>query len=124
MLCSLGRPSAGTLEGEARFSNIGTVANDCADNNNKYRPKCQCFTDFMQRSRPSWEILWRIQHLAPDVMVLGQNGSGQNGTDKMVWPKWYMDKMALDKMAWTKWHGQNGTDKLVRIKSLINPALI
>jgi len=35
--------------------------------------------------------------------VLGQNGSGQNGTDKMVWTKWYTDKMVLDKMARTKW---------------------
>ena len=42
-------------------------------------------------------------------MVLGQNGSGQNGTDKMVWTKWYTDKMVLDKMVWTKWCGQNGT---------------
>ena len=25
--------------------------------------------------------------------VTGQNGSGQNGTDKMVWIKWYADKM-------------------------------
>src|SRR6218665_1125730 len=50
-------------------------------------------------------------------MVLGQNGSGQNGTDKMVWTKWYTDKMVLDKMAWTKWYGQNGTDKILRIKS-------
>src|SRR6218665_923632 len=32
--------------------------------------------------------------------------------------------MALDKMAWTKWHGQNGTDKILRIKSSINPAPI
>ena len=28
-----------------------------------------------------------------DDEVTGQNGSGQNGTDKMVWTKWYMDKM-------------------------------
>src|SRR6218665_3111861 len=41
--------------------------------------------------------------------VLGQNGSGQSGTDKMVWTKWYTDKMVLDKMVWIKWHGQNGT---------------
>src|SRR6218665_4144745 len=47
--------------------------------------------------------------------VLGQYGSGQNGTDKMVWTKWYTDKMALDKMVWRKWHGQNGTDKILRI---------
>jgi len=39
--------------------------------------------------------------------VLGQNGSGQNGTDKMV----------LDKMVWKKWYGQNGRDKISRIKS-------
>src|SRR6218665_1849257 len=25
----------------------------------------------------------------PHSAVLGQNGSGQNGTDKMVWTKWY-----------------------------------
>src|SRR6218665_1102218 len=36
--------------------------------------------------------------------VTGQNGSGQNGTDKMVWTKWYTDKMVLDKMVWTKWY--------------------
>src|SRR6218665_1725785 len=35
-------------------------------------------------------------------MVYGQNGIGQNG----------MDKMVLDKMVWTKWYGQNGTDKI------------
>jgi len=42
-------------------------------------------------------------------LVTGQNGSGQNGTDKMVWTKWYTDKMVLDKMVWAKWYGQNGT---------------
>src|SRR6218665_218170 len=42
---------------------------------------------------------------------LGQNRSGQNGTDKMVWTKWYTDKMVLDKMVRTKWYGQNGMDK-------------
>ena len=51
------------------------------------------------------------------VGVLGQNGSGQNGTDKMVWTKWYTDKMVLDKMVWTKWYGQNGMAKILRIKS-------
>ena len=56
--------------------------------------------------------------------VLGQNGSGQNVTDKMVRTKRYTDKMLLDKMAWTKWYGQNGTDKILRIKSSINPAPI
>ena len=35
-------------------------------------------------------------------MVLGQNGRGQNGTDKMIWTKRYMDKMVSDKMVWTK----------------------
>src|SRR6218665_786357 len=52
------------------------------------------------------------------------NVLGQNGTDKMVWTKWYTDKMVLDKMAWTKWHGHNGTDQILRIKSSFNPALI
>ena len=45
--------------------------------------------------------------------VLGQNGSGQNGMDKMVWTKWYTDKMISDKMVWTKWYRQNGTDKIL-----------
>jgi len=35
-----------------------------------------------------------------------------------------MDKMVLDKMAWTKWYGQNGTNKILRTKSSINPAPI
>src|SRR6218665_3302412 len=48
-----------------------------------------------------------IQTMRP--LVTGQNGSGQNGTDKMVWTKWYTDKMVLDKMVRTKWYGQNGT---------------
>ena len=29
--------------------------------------------------------------------VAGENGSRQNGTDKMVWTKCYVDKMVLDK---------------------------
>ena len=48
-----------------------------------------------------------------EFWVTGQNGSGQNGMDKMVWTKWYTDKVSLDKMVWTKWYGQNGTDKMV-----------
>ena len=32
--------------------------------------------------------------------------------------------MVLDKMEWTKCYGQNGTDKILRIKSSANPALI
>src|SRR6218665_2786272 len=42
-------------------------------------------------------------------MVTGQNGSGQNGTDKMLWTTCYTDKIALDKMDRTKLYGQNGT---------------
>ena len=38
-----------------------------------------------------------------DKMLCGQNGTGQNGTDKMVW---------------TKWYGQNGRDKMVQKKWL------
>jgi len=30
--------------------------------------------------------------------VTGQNGSGQNGIDKLICKKWY----------WTNWYGQNG----------------
>src|SRR6218665_1308741 len=40
-----------------------------------------------------------------DKMVYGQNGIGQNAS-------------------WTKWYGQNGTNKILRINSSINPALI
>ena len=31
-------------------------------------------------------------------MATGQNSGGQNGTEKMVWTKWYADKMVWDKM--------------------------
>jgi len=31
-----------------------------------------------------------------------------------------MDKMVFNKMAWTKWYGQNGTNKTVSIKPSIN----
>jgi len=41
-------------------------------------------------------------------MVLGQNGSGQNGTDKMVCEQ---DGIGQNKGVWT-----NGTDKMVRIQ--------
>ena len=30
----------------------------------------------------------------------------------------------MDKMVRTKWYGQNGTDKILRIMSSINPALL
>ena len=54
---------------------------------------------------------------------------GHNGTDKMVWTKWYGQYVMWTKWYWTKWqrtnwyrqngmdkmlHWQNGTDKLVR----------
>src|SRR6218665_1429682 len=48
-----------------------------------------------------------------DGAMTGQNGSGQNGTDKMVWTKWYTDKMSLDIMVWTKWHEYKGADKII-----------
>jgi len=34
--------------------------------------------------------------------VTGQNGSGQNGTEKMVWTMWYTEKTLSDKIVWTK----------------------
>src|SRR6218665_3318113 len=54
-------------------------------------------------------LIMSSEPILPLRTVTGHNGSGQNGTDKMVWTKWYTDKMALDKMVWTKWYGQNGT---------------
>ena len=56
-----------------------------------------------------------IKHcVALVIQVLGQNGSGQNGTDKMVRTKCYvyimvLDKLVADEMVRTKWHGQNVT---------------
>ena len=50
------------------------------------------------------------------LLVLGQNGSGQNDTDKMVWTKCYTDKMLIDKLVRTNWYGQMGTYKKVRTK--------
>ena len=47
------------------------------------------------------------------IKLYGQNGNGQNGTDKMVRTKWYEDKMVTNKMVRTKWYGQNGTEKMV-----------
>src|SRR6218665_3677267 len=56
-----------------------------------------------------------------DGTVLGQNGSGQNCTDKMVWTKWYTDKMSLDKMVWTKWYTDKmSLDKMVWTKWYTN----
>ena len=65
-----------------------------------------------------------------DKMVYGQNGMGQDGTDKIVRIKLYVKmvydengigQMAFDKMVRTKWYGQNGTDKI--ISQSIDPAL-
>ena len=42
-----------------------------------------------------------------DKMVYGENGIGQNGIGQNgIRTKWYR----------AKWHGQNGTDRMVRIK--------
>ena len=49
--------------------------------------------------------------------MTGRNGSGQNGTGKMVWTMVYgqivIGQNGMDKMVQTKWYGQNGTDKMV-----------
>ena len=72
----------------------------------------------------SWPNVW-ISHCMvycitvaghSHILLLGQNVSEQNGTDKMIYgqkgirTKWYWTKWY-----WTKWHVQNGTDKMVRI---------
>ena len=36
--------------------------------------------------------------------MTGQNGSRQNGTDKMVYGQNGIGQNGTDKMAWTKWH--------------------
>ena len=36
---------------------------------------------------------------------------GENGTGKMVWTKWYIDKMVE-----IKWYGQNGSNVLYGFK--------
>src|SRR6218665_1507985 len=50
------------------------------------------------------------------TLLIGQNSSGQNGMDKMVY--W---QNGMGKLVWTKWYRLNGTDKLLRIKSSIYP---
>jgi len=48
------------------------------------------------------------------LVVLGQNGSGQNGTDKMVYEQNGIGQNGMDKMVQTKWYGQNGSNFLYR----------
>jgi len=43
-------------------------------------------------TRPAGHLHLVLCGVGP-VWVLGQNGSGQNGMDKMVWTKGYTDKM-------------------------------
>ena len=44
---------------------------------------------------------------------IGQNGSGHNGTDDMVWTKCYTDKLFESEMVRTNWYGQKSTDKML-----------
>jgi len=62
-------------------------------------------------------IIGLSMHVGPNLNLLwlGQNVSGQNGTGKMVWTKWYTDKMLLDKMVRTIWYGLNGTEKIINL---------
>jgi len=46
-------------------------------------------------------------------MVLGENGSGQNGTDKMVYRQNGIGHNGMDKMVWKKWYGSNITSKVI-----------
>ena len=66
-----------------------------------------CSVDGIGLGMPAHTLEWFVT--TGSDTVTGQNGSGQNGTDKMAWTKWYTDKMVLDKMVRTKWYGQNGT---------------
>jgi len=53
-----------------------------------------------------WSYFWfAIVMLACLRLVLGQNGSGPNGTDKMVHGQNGIGQNGMDKMARTKWHG-------------------
>jgi len=58
---------------------------------------------------------WYTDIMVFDKMVYGENGSGENGAEKMVWTKWYTNKMILNEMVWRKWYGHNSTDKMVAI---------
>ena len=49
--------------------------------------------------------------MKPVAQVTRQNGSGQNGMDKMVYGQNGIGQNDIR----TKWHGQNGTDKMVAI---------
>src|SRR6218665_3028649 len=40
---------------------------------------------------------------------------GQNGTDKMVYGQNGMGQNGMDKMVWTKWYGQNGSNFSYRL---------
>src|SRR6218665_1928988 len=40
---------------------------------------------------------------------------GQNGTDKMVYGQNAMGQNGMDKMVWTKWYGQNGSNFSYRL---------
>jgi len=68
------------------------------------RVHCSCIVHTYTKSGLHWltkeYILFYLFINAYIIWVLGQNGSGQNGTDKMVWTKWYTDKMVR-----TKWYG-------------------
>src|SRR6218665_2061995 len=52
--------------------------------------------------------------MVPDKMARTK-WHGQNGTDKMVYGQNGMGQNGMDKMVWTKWYGQNGTEKMVVI---------
>src|SRR6218665_3252076 len=79
--------------------------------------KMPSFSEVQFREKRIQSLLMQIEFFSSACVftlecvgtVTGQNGSGQNGTDKMVWTKWYTDKMVLGKMVRTKWYGQNVT---------------
>ena len=53
---------------------------------------------------PPFRHLHTGQYLGSDKRLV-LSVTGQNGTDKMVWTKWYGQNGIRTKCYWTKWYG-------------------
>src|SRR6218665_361768 len=68
-----------------------------------------CPPNIFGKSTTVVRIQYKMLYFVIELLgVTGQNGSGQNGTDKMVRTKWYgqngIGQNGTDKMVWTKWY--------------------